>query len=461
MNQKNTFFKSVCNLAVPVALQSMLQASFSMVDQVMIGQLGSVAVAGVGLAGKFSSIYSVAVSAIGAVAGIMISQYMGQEKKKEVGRSFFLNLVIAGGLALIFMLGCMLLPKQIMGIYSKDIATVKAAARYLSMITWTFIPLAGATLLSTLFRCMEKATLPLIASFTAAVVNTVLNYLLIFGKAGCLTLGADGAAIATVVSQIVNFGIMFVMCMKYRYLLGKESDATAQLKEQRKEKIPQEVTGTYHFCWKQYMDMLLPILVCELLWSLGENVYAIIYGHLGTDSCAAMTLINPIQGLMIGALCGLSQAASVIVGKMLGNKSYEEAYRASKKLIWYGMTGALCLSIVIIVTSSLYVSIYQVEESVKELTKQILFAYALVAPFKVLNMILGGGIIRSGGKTKYVMYIDMIGTWCFGVPLGLVTAFVFKLSIPYVYFILSLEECIRFGISMVVFKKKSWMQSLQ
>lgn len=461
MNQKNTFFKSVCNLAVPVALQSMLQASFSMVDQVMIGQLGSVAVAGVGLAGKFSSIYSVAVSAIGAVAGIMISQYMGQEKKKEVGRSFFLNLVIAGGLALIFMLGCMLLPKQIMGIYSKDIATIKAAARYLSMIAWTFIPLAGATLLSTLFRCMEKATLPLIASFTAAVVNTVLNYLLIFGKAGCLALGADGAAIATVVSQIVNFGIMFVMCMKYRYLLGKESDTTAQLKEQRKEKIPQEFAGTYHFCWKQYMEMLLPILVCELLWSLGENVYAIIYGHLGTDSCAAMTLINPIQGLMIGALCGLSQAASVIVGKMLGNKSYEEAYRASKKLIWYGMTGALCLSVVIIVTSSLYVSIYQVEESVKELTKQILFAYALVAPFKVLNMILGGGIIRSGGKTKYVMYIDMIGTWCFGVPLGLVTAFVFKRSIPYVYFILSLEECIRFGISMVVFKKKSWMQSLQ
>lgn len=165
------------------------------------------------------------------------------------------------------------------------------------------------------------------------------------------------------------------------------------------------------------MDMLLPILVCELLWSLGENVYAIIYGHLGTDSCAAMTLINPIQGLMIGALCGLSQAASVIVGKMLGNKSYEEAYRASKKLIWYGMTGALCLSVVIIVTSPLYVSIYQVEESVKELTKQILFAYALVAPFKVLNMILGGGIIRSGGKTKYVMYIDMIGTWCFGYHL--------------------------------------------
>ena len=100
------------------------------------------------------------------------------------------------------------------------------------------------------------------------------------------------------------------------------------------------------------------------------------------------------------------------------------------------------------------------EENVKIMTRQILFAYAIVAPFKVQNMILGGGIIRSGGKTKYVMMIDLIGTWLFGVPLGLSSAFVFKLTIPYVYFILSLEECVRFTISMVIFRQRNWMKSL-
>ena len=108
----------------------------------------------------------------------------------------------------------------------------------------------------------------------------------------------------------------------------------------------------------------------------------------------------------------------------------------------------------------MYVEIYQVGETVKQLTTQILFAYALIAPFKVLNMILGGGIIRSGGKTKYVMYIDIIGTWCFGVPLGLLSAFMLNLPIYYVYFILSLEECIRFGISLIVFRNKKWMNCL-
>ena len=92
--------------------------------------------------------------------------------------------------------------------------------------------------------------------------------------------------------------------------------------------------------------------------------------------------------------------------------------------------------------------------------KRQLFAYALVAPFKIQNMIVGGGILRSGGKTKYVMYIDLIGTWIFGVPLGLLSAFVWNLSIPYVYFILSLEECVRFAITLAIFKSRKWMNVL-
>ena len=445
MEQEKSFFRTVCNLAVPVALQSMLQASFSIIDQIMIGQLGSVSVAGVGLAGKFSSVFSVLASAIGAVAGIMISQYMGQKNKQEVRRSFFINLIIAIGLAGIFTVLCIAFPRQIMGLYTQDEATLLTAAGYLTILAGTFLPIAGATLLSTLFRCMEKASLPLYASILAAFLNTGLNYILIFGKLGIAPMGAEGAAIATTVSQAANFLLMLLLLLKYRECLQKE---TGREKD--------------HTCfdWMQYAAMLLPVLVCELMWSLGENIYAGIYGHLGTEACAAMTLINPVQGLMIGALCGLSQAAGVLIGKTLGKAEYERAYQDAKKLIFYGFAGSLLLSVFIVLTRSYYVALYQVEESVKHLTKQILIAYAVIAPFKVQNMIVGGGIIRSGGRTKYVMLIDLIGTWLFGVPLGLLAAFVLELSIPYVYFILSLEECIRFGISLIVLKRKKWMQSL-
>ena len=444
MNRNKTFFRSVCALAVPVALQSMLQASFSIADQIMIGQLGTVSVAGVGLAGKFTSIFSVLVAAMGTVAGIMLSQYLGQEKRQEVRRSFWLNLAAAVGLAGGFAALCLLLPSQIMGLYSRDGATIQAAADYLSIVALSFLPMAGATLMATLFRCMERASLPLFASVAAAVLNTLLNYILIFGKLGVAPMGVQGAAVATVISQWVNCLIMLAMLLRRRSWLARPAAG--------EEKNP--------FRWGQYAAMLLPILACEGLWSLGENVYGAIYGHLGTDACAAMTLINPIQSLMIGTLCGLSQAAGVLVGKLLGAEDYDGAYSASKKLVRYGFLGAALLSLLILLTASFYVQIYRVEPAVRQLTRQILVAYALVAPFKVANMILGGGVIRSGGKTNYLMWIDLTGTWVFGVPLGLLSAFVLKLSIPYVYFILSLEECVRFALSLAVFRSRRWMRSL-
>ena len=444
MKPKDNFLKTVCALAIPVALQSMLQASFSMVDQVMIGQLGEIPVAGVGMAGKFASIYSVVISAIGAVAGIMISQYLGQKNRREVRRSFFANLLFGGGIAAVFTALCILFPSRIMGVYTKDAQTLHAAAEYLLFLSGTFVPMAGATLLSTLLRCMEKPRLPLYASIAAALLNTGLNYVLIFGKLGLAPMGVKGAAIATVASQWANFLLMLRMLP--RSLLAPEKN---------------EPKAAVRLNWRQFLSMLLPLLVCEVLWSLGENVYAAIYGHMSTDASAAMTLTNPVQGLVIGALCGLSQAAGVIVGKRLGSGETEAAFWAAKKLLLYGAAGSLLLSAAVVLLSGIYVNIYQVDAAVKSMTQRLLFAYALIAPFKVLNMILGGGILRSGGRTKYVMFIDMLGTWCFGVPLGLLGAFIWKLPVAGVYLLLSLEECVRFGISLAVFRGKKWMDRLE
>ena len=447
MNNSTSFRRAVLRLAVPAALQSMLQASFGAVDQIMIGQLGSVSVAGVGLAGKFSGLVSVAVAAVGAAAGIIISQYLGQRNAAAVRRSFFANLALALGVAGLFAALCALLPGPVMGLYTRDAATVRAAAGYLRIVAASYLPMAGATLLSTLFRCVERPALPLWAGIASALLNTALNYLLIFGRCGFAPLGARGAAVATAASQGANCLLMLLMLR-------------AVARRWRGSSLRPE-RGTARFDWRSYAAMLLPLLACEVVWSLGENVYAAIYGHMGTTSSAAMTLLNPVQGVMIGALCGLSQAAGVLVGKRLGGGDPDGAYWAARRLLLYGAVGAAALSAVIALGSGAYVRLFQVEDAVRQLTRRILLAYALVAPFKVLNMILGGGILRSGGRTRYVMRIDLIGTWGFGVPLGLLAAFALKWPAPRVYFLLSLEECVRFGLSMRVFRGRKWMRLLE
>ncbi len=441
MKRERSFFYSVCALAVPAALQSMLQASFGVVDQVMIGQLGGVEVAAVGLAGKFTGIFNVVVSAVGAVAGIMISQYLGQKNTAETRRSMILNLRVCLALAALFTLAGVAVPKQIMSFYIDDIVTAEAAGRYLAIVSGTFFPIAGVTILSTHLRCMEKAFLPLYAGIASAAVNTGLNWILIFGRLGAPVLGITGAAFATLISQLVYFAVIFVMYLGYR------------------ERTEGAAAGP--FAWGQYLSMLLPLLISEFMWVLGENVYAGIYGHLGTAATAAMTLTNPVQSLAIGTLCGLSQAAAILIGKRLGDGDREMAYREAKKLLLYGLAGSLLLSVVIFFISPWYVRIFKVEAGIRELTVQILTAYAAVMPFKVLNMIIGSGILRSGGKTTYVMVIDLVGTWLFGIPLGLLTAFVLHWPIPMVYFTLSLEECIRFAVSLVVFRRRGWMNQLK
>lgn len=445
MKRYSFFRETVLKIALPITLQSLFQASFSVIDQIMTGQLGTVSIAAIGLGGKFSSLFSVIVAAVATVAGILIAQYVGSKDEEGVSRSFYLNLFIVSILALCFTIASVIFPNKIMSVYSKDSLTINKAAEYIRIISLGFIPMALSLIISTLLRCEEKVKLPLYASVSAVITNTILNYLLIFGIGFFPKLGIVGAAWATTISRIIELVLLLIFMIlmirkkifKLRFIIKADSSYI-----------------------KMFLTILTPIIISEFLWSLGENVYAIIYGRIGTKPCAAMALTNPIQSLMIGALTGISSAAGIIIGKKLGEKNYDDAYNYSKKFMWYGLVGSVVLSVVILFTSRYYVKIYNIEEDVMSITVNILIAYAIIAPVKVENMILGGGIIRSGGKTKYLLIIDMIGTWCFGVPLGLLTAFIFKMPIHQVYFILSLEECVRLILGLVVFRKRIWINNI-
>lgn len=445
MKQETKFYKSVLKIAVPVTLQSLLQSSFNVVDQIMIGQLGSTGIAAIGLAGKFSFIYTTLLSAIAAAAGIMIAQYIGQKNNREMSRSFWVNLILAAVLAGMFTLLSILFPTEIMGAYTTDGIVKQTAASYLKIFAVSYLPQAASVILPVLLRCMGETMIPLFAAIGSALLNTALNYLFIFGKYGFPQMGVEGAAVSTVLSQILGFAVIVWLFMRFYHRNNLKLEKCFSLN---------------HTAKIQYAGILLPILVCELFWSLGENVYASIYGHMGTIPYAAVALKSPVEMLMIGSLNGLSQAAGVLVGKTLGTGDYGRAYRESRKLMQYGMFCSVILSAVLLFSGRYYVQIYKVSPKVRTLAVQILTAFALISPVKVQNMILGGGIIRSGGRTKYIMWIDLIGTWCFGVPLGLLAAFVWKLPIPYVYFILSLEECVRYIITLILFRKRSWMATV-
>ncbi|MBR1636028.1 MAG: MATE family efflux transporter [Lachnospiraceae bacterium] len=438
---RNGFSKEVFRIAVPVALQSMLQSSFSMIDQVMVGQLGERAIAAVEIAGKPGFIYSFVIGAIGAIAGIMISQYIGKKDRRAEETSVcinFLAMVLTGCIFFILATGFSL---SFVKLFSGDTAVIQDGSSYLGIIGWAFVPLGISNILGVAIRCRGKSSWPLYVGLVSALTNTGLNYCLIFGHMGMPALGVDGAAYASVVSQILGVVLTVILFLRlyvgirFSIKLGKDG-------------------------YLQYFAMLLPVVVNEFLWAAGQSVNTFVYGHMGTHELAGMSLTGSVQGLTIGALSGLSQAAGILIGKRLGEREYDKAYEESKTLCLYGFIGAIILSVLLIALRYPYVEIFRVSDDVRRIGAQILLAFAVLMPVKVQNMILGGGIIRSGGRTKYIMMIDVFGTWLIGVPLAIVCGLIWKLPIVWVYFILSQEELIRYIISVFMFRSRRWMSTI-
>ena len=435
------FSKEVFRIAIPVALQSMLQSSFSMIDQVMVGQLGERAIASVEIAGKPGFIYSFVIGAIGAIAGIMISQYIGKNDRPAEEKSVCINFLVMMLTGLIFLILAGGFSMPLMALFSEDAAVIQGGGSYLKIIGWAFLPLGISNILGVAIRCRGKSSWPLYVGLLSALVNTGLNYCLIFGHMGLPALGVNGAAYASVISQAAGAVLtIFLFLRLYKGIrfsidLGRDG-------------------------FLQYAAMLCPVVVNEFLWALGQSVNTYVYGHMGTDELAGMSLTGSVQGLTIGALSGLSQAAGILIGKRLGEREYDRAYEESKKLCRYGFIGAVIFSVLLFALRYPYAGIFRVSDEVRQIGAQILFAFAILMPIKVQNMILGGGIIRSGGRTKYVMMIDVFGTWLIGVPLALVCGLVWRLPIVWVYFILSQEELVRLIISVFMFRGRKWMNTI-
>jgi Na+-driven multidrug efflux pump len=173
-----------------------------------------------------------------------------------------------------------------------------------------------------------------------------------------------------------------------------------------------------------------------------------------------MTLMYPIQGIAIGALCGVSSAAGIIVGNSLGADDEEKAWSQAVSFVRLTVAAGIIIALAVCALSPLYVRLFNVAPDTRAITVRILIAFALVFTAKVFNMVVGGGVLQAGGQTKFMTAVNIIGTWGFGVPLGFVTAYVLKLPIWWVYFILSLEEYVRLAISVWLLNSRRWMKNV-
>lgn len=439
------FLKKLAALAIPISLQSLIASSLGIVDQMMIGQLGKNIIAGVGFGGRIPFIFMMTLFGIVSATSIYTAQYFGKGDMKEVGKVVGTTLVIGSLVTAVFMAIALVFTKQAVRLFTGDEAVISQGVIYLKYVSIGFIPMMISQTYSAVLRSTHRVRLPLIAGLISFGVNTLLNYVLIFGNFGAPELGIMGAALATGISRTIEMIILLAVVYIRKY--------------EGAIRITQLFTFDPKFV-KAFMITSLPLLFNEFLWSLGESVYTGIYGHMGTAEAAGMTMTFPLQSFSIAFFVGISSAAGILLGNKLGAGEEEEAYLYAKRFIAIGITGAVLISLVIIGISPLYLRVFKVDAETAGHFSRLIVIFSMVLFVKVSNMIIGGGILRSGGETKLTMYLDMIGGWCIGIPLGLLTSRVFGLPVHYVYFFISLEEVFRLIVGLVWTNRKIWIKNL-
>jgi len=443
---KELNFKTLFSIALPISLQSLIQSSLGMIDQIMIGQLGENAVASVNLGTRLMFIMVYTLSGISAVSSIYTSQFEGAGTKEK--HSVVMKTTILEGLICVlpFLIAGLFFPSTVVRLFSNDSLVIENGAKYLFITAFGFIPKLFSISASAILRCTGKSKITLITGFISVISNTILNLIFIFGFGPIKAMGVSGAALATVIAIIIEAMVNIIYLEKTKH----PSRLSLAIKAKAEKKF-----------YKKFIITTLPAIGNECFWALGDAIYSGIYGHMSTVSLAAMTLTFPIQGMSVGFFSGLAAAAGVIIGNNLGAKKTKEAYTLAWDFFKLCVIGCLILGLIIVLFGSIYLNFYNVADEVKTYTKSLLVIFACFLWVKVSNMVMLGGVLRSGGKTRYTLILDLIGTWGIGIPLGLISAFIFKWDILLVYTAICIEEIIRLVLGLKKVKSKDWISIIE
>jgi len=412
-------------IAIPVTLQNLLFSSFTLVDTLMIGRLGDLPLAAVGMAGKWTWFYGIVLFGFTSGAAVFIAQYFGANDRAGIHRTYGVMTIGTLAASLVFMLLAMIVPQKIIGLLSSDPAAIETASTYLRIIALAYPFQALRRSAGTLLQSTQRVVIPFVGAVCSVVTNIVLNAVLIFGLFGFPALGVTGAAIASVIAAAVDMAV--VLGAGYAKKTLVRAPLSAMLAIDR------------DFI-RQYIRIGAPAMFNETLWALGNLIYSAIYGHMGTEAYAAITGVRAIEDLTCGAIFGLGSSCAVMIGSYIGQKKIDTA----KRCAWYHLKLTVILSGVIGAAVVMFrqplMSLFGVSDVVRSNASMVLLIYGLDMIMRNLPYMMVVGIFRAGGDSRYGLIVDAVTAYLIGIPLTATAGLVLGLSVPATYLIMYLVE---------------------
>ena len=439
------FSRTLLTIALPIILQNLMQSLVNMLDTIMVGQLGAVAIAAVGLGNQIFFLLNMILFGISSGAAIFVAQYWGKRDIAGVRRTLGLALTLAAVVATLFMLAAMTAPYFLIGLYSNDILVIQEGGKYLQLVAISYPITAISFVYAQAFRSTEHVRLPMVATLISLTANAILNYLLIFGIGFFPAMGVQGAAVATVVSRTIELIILMGIGYKKKY------EAAANLRE-----ILSFDTG---FAGR-YMRVALPVIFNETFWGLGITLQNSIFSHAGTDAISAFNICSTISQLTWIFFIGTGSAAAIIIGKQIGAGQREAAIKSANTFSWFMPALAAVVSIALIPLSMLLPIFFDVEEEILRQARMMLMVLMVSYPFKSFNMCIIVGVCRSGGDTIFAAIMDVLTLWVVALPIGYITALVLGLEPWMAYAFILAEEPIKTIMGFIRLRSQRWLHDV-
>ncbi|MBR5225795.1 MAG: MATE family efflux transporter [Clostridia bacterium] len=426
MSNKNiSFTRTMLSIAIPVTLQNLLFSSFTLIDTVMVGSLGDLPLAAVGMAGKWSWFLGVVLYGFTSGASVFIAQYFGAGDERGIHRTYGLMSILSMAVSLLFTALALCFPELIIRFFTQDAAAVEAAKPYLRIIALSYPFLALTRSGSTLLQSTQKVSIPFIAAACSVATNILFNALLIFGLCGFPALGISGAAIASVMATAVNAAVIYLLGIKQKTLL------VAPFK--RMFDISRPFT-------KEYLNIAAPAMFNETIWALSYLIYCSIYGHMSTEAYAAITVVKSIEDLTCVAIFGLGSSCAVMIGSMIGRGDLHNA----KRCAWYHIVLTAALSAVfglaLIAARGAVMSLFGVSDVVRADASAVMMIFGLELVVHNLPYMMVCGIFRAGGDTRTGLIVDLISAYLIGIPITAAAGLLLHMSVPATYLIMYLVE---------------------
>lgn len=442
-----TFLKKVITIALPVAMQGMLNTVVNLVDNLMIGSLGSTAIASVGLANKVFFVFTLLVFGVASGSGVLAAQYWGNQDVKNIRKVLGIGLVISLTGAVLFLIPARLKPELMMRIFTTSQASIQMGAAYLAVVAFSYPCTAVSNTYVAMLRAVNHVKAPVMISCVAIMVNIVFNYILIYGKLGAPALGVVGAAIATLIARVVEMALIILVVY-----VGKTPLACRL----------QEMAGYTREFLKQFFHTATPVICNEFVWGLGITIYSMAYGRMGDEAVAAITIATTIQDIVVVLFQGLSAATAVILGNEMGAGQLKRAELYAKYIFILQFLLTLFAALIILAFRWQFIGLYQpgISDEVAMSVNRCLLIFVLFTPAKMFNFVNVVGVLRSGGDTMMCLFIDTSGVWFIGIPLAFIGGLVLKQPIHIVYGMVMLEEVYKAIIGYWRYRQKKWLRNL-